>query len=170
MAFSSLLIKFQDVCQIEIDRGTVISSPYLLSFHVTLNSACRFIHLNTQSNSVITSLCLYKRVSFWARCIVKLKETCFKTKYSPACTLLIINAKLYFKFNLQLKFINNTIYSYIIVLFRTGLAEKYINLLKPTRHVMHQRFNIQQLYVLPTLYLYVLYLSENKQRLVPLTA
>jgi len=45
-----------------------------------------------------------------------------------------------------------------------------VNLLKPTGYVMHQQFNIQQLYVLPTLYLYVLYLSENKQRLVPLTA
>jgi hypothetical protein len=44
------------------------------------------------------------------------------------------------------------------------------NLLKPTSYVMHQQFNIQQLYVLPTLYLCVLYLSENKQRLVPLTA
>jgi hypothetical protein len=44
------------------------------------------------------------------------------------------------------------------------------NLLKPTGYVMHQQFNIQQLYVLPTLYLRVLYLSENKQRLVPLTA
>jgi hypothetical protein len=44
------------------------------------------------------------------------------------------------------------------------------NLLKPTGYVMHQQFNIQQLYVLPTLYLCVLYLSENKQRLVPLTA
>ena len=44
------------------------------------------------------------------------------------------------------------------------------NLLKPTGHVMHQQFNIQQLHVLPTLYLCVLYLSENKQRLVPLTA
>ena len=41
---------------------------------------------------------------------------------------------------------------------------------KPTGHVMHQQFNIQQLYVLPTLHLCVLYLSENKQRLVPLTA
>ena len=39
-----------------------------------------------------------------------------------------------------------------------------------TGHVMHQQFNIQQLYVLPTLYLCVLYLSENKQRLVLLTA
>jgi hypothetical protein len=45
-----------------------------------------------------------------------------------------------------------------------------INLLKPTVYVMHQQFNIQQLYVLPILYLCVLYLSENKQRLVPLTA
>ena len=46
----------------------------------------------------------------------------------------------------------------------------FINLLKPTGYVMHQQFNIQQLYALPTLYLCVLYLSENKQRLVPLTA
>jgi hypothetical protein len=46
----------------------------------------------------------------------------------------------------------------------------YLNLLKSTGHVMHQQFNIQQLYVLPTLYLCVLYLAENKQRLVPLTA
>ena len=44
------------------------------------------------------------------------------------------------------------------------------NLSKPTGHVMHQQFNIQQLYALPTLYLCVLYLFENKQRLVPLTA
>ena len=44
------------------------------------------------------------------------------------------------------------------------------NLLNPTGYVMHQQFNIQQLYVLPTLYLCVLYVSENKQRLVPLTA
>ena len=49
-------------------------------------------------------------------------------------------------------------------------VQAQFNLLKPTGHVMHQQFNIQQLYVLPTLYLCVLYLSENKQRLVPLTA
>jgi hypothetical protein len=35
---------------------------------------------------------------------------------------------------------------------------------------MHHQFNIQQLCALPTLYLCVLYLSENKQRLVPLTS
>jgi hypothetical protein len=44
------------------------------------------------------------------------------------------------------------------------------NLLKPTGHVMHHQFNIQQLYALHTQYLCVLYLSENKQRLVPLRA
>jgi hypothetical protein len=44
------------------------------------------------------------------------------------------------------------------------------NLSKPTVYVMHQQFNIQQLYALPTLYLCVLYLSENKQRLASLTA
>ena len=44
-----------------------------------------------------------------------------------------------------------------------------VNLLKRTGFV-HQQFNIQQLYALPTLCLCVLYLSENKQRLVPLTA
>ena len=44
-----------------------------------------------------------------------------------------------------------------------------INLLKLTGHMMHQHFNIQQRYALPTLYLCVLYLSENEQRPVPLT-
>jgi hypothetical protein len=46
----------------------------------------------------------------------------------------------------------------------------FLNLLKPSGSMMHQQFNIQQLYILPVLYLCVLYLSENKQRLVPLTA
>ena len=45
-----------------------------------------------------------------------------------------------------------------------------LNLSNPSGYVMHQQFNIQQLYALPTLYLCVLYLSENKQRFVPLTA
>jgi len=45
-----------------------------------------------------------------------------------------------------------------------------VNLLQPTGYVMHQQSSIQQLYALPTLYLCVLYLCENKQRLVPLTA
>jgi len=43
-------------------------------------------------------------------------------------------------------------------------------LLNPTGHYVYHKFNIQQLYALPTLYLCVLYLSENKERLVLLTA
>jgi hypothetical protein len=42
--------------------------------------------------------------------------------------------------------------------------ENYFKLLKPTGNVMHNQFNIQQLYALPTLYLCVLYFSENKQQ------
>ena len=40
---------------------------------------------------------------------------------------------------------------------------KYLNLLKPTGHVMHQQFNIQQLYVLLTLCICVfcIYLRTN---------
>ena len=55
---------------------------------------------------------------------------------------------------------------------RAGSLNKAVwaSSLKPTGYVMHQQFNIQQLYALPSLYLFVLYLSENKQRLVPLTA
>ena len=37
-----------------------------------------------------------------------------------------------------------------------------INLLKPTGHVMHQQFNIQQLYVLPhCIYMFCIYLRTN---------
>ena len=46
----------------------------------------------------------------------------------------------------------------------TSYDTVWLTLLKPTGYVM------QELYVLSTLYLCVLYLSENKQRLVPLTA
>jgi len=53
--------------------------------------------------------------------------------------------------------------------FNSGFKGLIRSLLKPTGYVMHQQFNIQQLYALPTLYLCVLYLSENKQRLVPFT-
>ena len=38
-----------------------------------------------------------------------------------------------------------------------------INLLKPTGQVMHQQFNIQQFYILPSLHLCVLRLSQNKR-------
>ena len=65
--------------------------------------------------------------------------------------------------------INCLFYGAIINFNNIGVKTD-LNLLKPTGYVMHQQFNIQQLYALPTLYLCVLYLSENKQRIVPLTA
>ena len=64
--------------------------------------------------------------------------------------------------------VSGTIYRFMSLL--RYITVHNMNLLKPTGHVMHQQFNIQQLYVLPTLYLCVLCLSENKQRLVSLTA
>ena len=54
--------------------------------------------------------------------------------------------------------------------YKNNRNNNNINISKLTGYVMHQQFNIQQLYALPTLYLCDLYLSENKQRLVPLTA
>ena len=56
------------------------------------------------------------------------------------------------------------------ILTARSVSVNTINVLKPAGHVMHHQFNLQQLYALPSLYLCVLYLSENKQRLVPLTA
>ena len=44
------------------------------------------------------------------------------------------------------------------------------NLLKPTSFFTYrQAFNAQNFYMLPTLYLCVLYVSHNKQRLSPYT-
>ena len=40
-----------------------------------------------------------------------------------------------------------------------------IDLLKPTGHVMHHQFNIQQLYALPALYLCVLYFLRTNSDL-----
>ena len=53
---------------------------------------------------------------------------------------------------------------------RNGICQPAkFNPLNPTGYMIRQQFNIQQLYALPTLHLCVLYLSQNKQRLVPLT-
>jgi len=36
-----------------------------------------------------------------------------------------------------------------------------VNLLKPTGYMLHHQFNIQQLYALPTLYVFCIYLRTN---------
>jgi hypothetical protein len=46
----------------------------------------------------------------------------------------------------------------------------HLNLLKSTSYLMHQQFNIRDLYALPALYLCVLYLLDNRQWLVSLTS
>ena len=71
---------------------------------------------------------------------------------------------------LILKFRKNKTYHEKRTLHCYIVTSLILNLSNPTGHVMHQQFNIQHLYVLPTLYLCVLHLSENKQRLVPLTS
>jgi hypothetical protein len=65
---------------------------------------------------------------------------------------------------------NNTNNILMFIVVHLLVCYVNVNLLKPTGDVMYHQFNIQQLYVLPTLYLCVLYLSQNKQRLVPLTS
>jgi len=46
---------------------------------------------------------------------------------------------------------------------RTGSLNKvvYASSIKPTGYVMHEEFNIQQLYTLPTLYVFCIYLRTN---------
>ena len=77
--------------------------------------------------------------------------------------------------NLMHKFLINLLQYSICTCFEPYLAHPQEIKLYQTFKAYRLRdaptdFNIQQLYALPTLYLCVLYLSENKQRLVPLTA
>ena len=48
-------------------------------------------------------------------------------------------------------------------IYDTFFRGNTLNLLKPTGHVMHQQFNIQLLYVLPTqcIYVFCIYLRTN---------
>ena len=84
------------------------------------------------------------------------------TTFSYSCACLVITVKLHAA---------NIPYSCLCTHINfASFVKVTFNLLKPTGYEIHHQFNIQQLYALPTLYLCVLYLSENKQRLVPLTA
>ena len=50
----------------------------------------------------------------------------------------------------------------INILDPTGyVMHQHFNLLEPIGYVMHHQFNIQQLYVLPTLYVFCIYLRTN---------
>ena len=56
--------------------------------------------------------------------------------------------------------ISLSIFQYELAPSRIINDDTLFNFLKPAGHVMHQQFSIQQLYVLPTLYLCV-YLRTN---------
>ena len=46
--------------------------------------------------------------------------------------------------------------------FQSSIENTTINLLRPTGHVMHQQFNVQQLYVLPNcIYEFCIYLRTK---------
>ena len=55
-----------------------------------------------------------------------------------------------------------TLSKYVAV-YNNIICKKLFNLLNPTGHVMHQQFNIQQLYFLPTycIYVFCIYLRTN---------
>jgi len=59
--------------------------------------------------------------------MVKVKEKYYKTKYTPTGIFPSVNAMIYFKFILQLKFRNNKNYSSIGINFHTGLCQKKIH-------------------------------------------
>ena len=54
-------------------------------------------------------------------------------------------------------------YSFSHISAAQGELFPHLNLLKPTGHVMHHQFNIQQLYALPTrcIYVFCIYLRTN---------
>jgi len=87
----------------------------------------------------------------------------FPSHHTPFIPRILVEKNNFFLLHLQCLLV----YPFLTFI---SLLSPSVNLLKPTGHVMHHQFNIQQLHTLPTLYLCVLYLSENKQRLVPLTA
>ena len=80
------------------------------------------------------------------------------------------NHSMHYKGKIKMNYIQSMSSYRAVNTLSLGCKYQSVNLLKPTGYVMHQQFNIQQLYALPTHYLCVLYLSENKQRLVPPTA
>jgi hypothetical protein len=69
-----------------------------------------------------------EQVSLQARCMTKVKEKYFKTKYRPEDILLNVNAMIYINFKLQLTFINDKNYCYNCKFLNRITLKKYINL------------------------------------------
>ena len=85
------------------------------------------------------------------------------------------------QFNIQQLYALPSLYCLFCIYLRTNsdlchLLHKLIgfynrfNTLQHGGHYMYHQFIIQQLYILPTLYIFVLFISPNKQQLVPISA
>ena len=121
-------------------------------------------------NSAFKGLIYYSNLMFMGPCIVIIFWYIIRTRCTSHRVYLIWQLLYMFRASLS------PIFSCFVLLkmgdsnARNMQSSYQFKRLKPTVYVMHQQFNIQQFYALPTLYLCVLYLSKNKQRLVPLTA
>jgi hypothetical protein len=110
----------------------------------------------------ITSYLFYRNVWRTATCV----EGNLARKNKSLFLFLVFQSPLFRKIVL---FIQNCINLYVLPFepathpFNSALFSITVNVLKPTGCVMHQQFNIQQLYALLTPYLCVLYLSEKKR-------
>ena len=122
------------------------------------------LSVSHSTRSVKTSATLTSHVSGTGRYYGSVYEYCC----IYGCDAMLFYADVPTSYSSSLKMEPDCPYETSVQVYRN--MQHHINLLKPTSYVMYQQFNIQQLYVLPTMYLCVFYLSENKQRLVPLTA
>ena len=113
------------------------------------------------SNMLIISI-IFTKKNLYFTWFYRIKAKCKVRKLSRVPQLFIAFSK-----HKITNFKTCTVHLLLVICYNQQCT---INLLKPTGYVMHHQFNIQQLYALPTLYLCVLYLSENKQRLVTVTA
>ena len=151
-AFTHLLCELREVSQADVVHNVPATKPEITGYrkpryklpHKMMRIACLSIRLSSQQLKKYFPLSK-KEINHW-------NQKRFWPRFCGA-----------------VKDFQFPVFYTVTCLFSTGHVLS-VNLLKPTRYVMHQQFNIQQLYVLPTLYLCVLYLSESKQRLVPLAA
>jgi len=92
---------------------------YGAQIHIVQWALQRYVQLNLviASSKEWNKMCRYKQVPLLAKCMSKVNEKYFKTKYRHADILLNVNGMIYIHFKLQLKFVNGKNYSSINVNF-----------------------------------------------------
>ena len=115
------------------------------------------------SQNLLTIICCFDRTDIWW-CIHNLSDGISSLAISIREYFTEINN---FFWTLWVPIFLSTLLVYEVgwgaAWFAAWLICRIFNLLKPTGHVMHQQFNIQQLYVLPThcIYVFCIYLRTN---------